>query len=53
MFLKKLRLQHFKCLSDITISFEGEKRDLRKWTLILGENGTGKSNLLKAIALIT
>ncbi|MBL7807672.1 MAG: ATP-binding protein, partial [Saprospiraceae bacterium] len=38
---------------DITISFEGEKRDLRKWTLILGENGTGKSNLLKAIALIT
>jgi predicted ATPase len=53
MFLKKLVLKNFKCLSDFEISFEAKKSSNRKWTLILGENGTGKSNLLKAIALIT
>lgn len=53
MFLKRLRLQNFKCLSDIDLSFETDKGAVRKWTLVLGENGTGKSNLLKAVALIT
>ena len=53
MFLKKIRLQNFKCLSDIELSFEKTVQLNRKWTLILGENGTGKSNALKAIALVT
>ncbi len=53
MFLKKLSLQNFKCLSSIELSFEKNKIANRKWTLILGENGTGKSNLLKSIALLT
>lgn len=53
MFLKKIHIQNFKCLADIELSFEKNKSANRKWTLILGENGTGKSNLLKAIALVT
>jgi len=53
MFLKKIKLTNFKCLSDISLSFEKDKKSNRKWTLILGENGTGKSNILKAIALVT
>ena len=53
MFLKEITIQNFKCLEDITLSFEMGDRRNRKWTLILGENGTGKSNLLKAIALVT
>ena len=53
MFLKKIRLQNFKCLADIELSFEKTKNQNRQWTLILGENGTGKSNVLKAIALVT
>jgi len=53
MFLKKIHIQNFKCLADIELSFEKNKSTNRKWTLILGENGTGKSNLLKAIALVT
>ncbi len=53
MFLKKLSLLNFKCLSNIELSFEKTKTENRKWTLILGENGTGKSNILKAIALVT
>lgn len=53
MFLKSITLHNFKCLSDIELSFEKNKASNRRWTLILGENGTGKSNLLKAIALVT
>jgi predicted ATP-binding protein involved in virulence len=53
MFLKKLTLNNFKCLSNIELSFEKTKTSNRKWTLILGENGTGKSNILKSIALVT
>lgn len=53
MFLKEIKLKNFKCLSDISLSFEKDKKSNRKWTLILGENGTGKSNILKAIALVT
>ncbi|MFP5040530.1 AAA family ATPase [Parasediminibacterium sp. JCM 36343] len=53
MFLKKLTLHNFKCLSNIELSFEKTQTTNRKWTLILGENGTGKSNILKSIALVT
>lgn len=53
MFLRKLTLNNFKCLSNIELSFENTKSTNRKWTLILGENGTGKSNILKSIALVT
>lgn len=53
MFLKSISLNNVKCFSDIALSFESENGDIRKWTLLLAENGTGKSTLLKAIALVT
>lgn len=53
MFLRKLTLQNFKCFSKLELDFEQTPTRNRQWTLLLGENGTGKSNLLKAIALIT
>ena len=53
MFLKSIRLINAKCFSDITLSFTDEDNDIRPWTLLLAENGTGKSTLLKAIALAT
>ena len=53
MFLKSIHLNNVKCFSDITLSFEDEDGDIRKRTLLLAENGMGKSTLLKAIALIT
>jgi hypothetical protein len=44
-----------KCFDDLYLSFEAEMQagSIRQWTLLLGENGTGKSTLLKAIALVT
>ena len=53
MFLKEIKLKNFRCFNDLTISFIQEGGGIRKWTILLGENGSGKSNLLKGIALIT
>ena len=53
MFLKSIHLKNVKCFSDIALSFEDENGGIRKWTLLLAENGMGKSTLLKAIALVT
>lgn len=56
MFLKEIHLKNFKCHSDLYLNFEslGTRRmPIRKTTFLLGENGTGKSALLKAIALVT
>lgn len=53
MFLKEIHIQNFKGFDDLRFSFVNEKGEMRKHTILLGENGTGKSNLLKAIALVT
>ncbi len=53
MFLRQLTLHNFKCLTKLELDFGATPTKNRQWTLLLGENGTGKSNLLKAIALIT
>ena len=53
MFLKNIHIHNFRCLNDIKLSFNEDNGRIRKTTLILGENGTGKSNFIKAIAIIT
>ncbi|MEZ5329028.1 MAG: AAA family ATPase [Verrucomicrobiales bacterium] len=66
MFLKRIRLQNVRCFTDCEIDFSQSGDSMegngssqssqvgnRKWTIILGENGTGKSTLLKACALVT
>lgn len=54
MFLKEIHLKNFRNLDSLSLSFDKQdmKNSVRKWTVILGENGTGKSGILKAIALI-
>ena len=53
MFLKRVRLRGFRQFTDFEMSFEEGDKQNRKHTLILGSNASGKSNLLKAIALVT
>jgi recombinational DNA repair ATPase RecF len=53
MFLKSVKLTNFRCFDKLELSFSDEGDQIRKRTLLLGENGTGKTNLLKAIALVT
>ena len=57
MFLESIQLKNFRSIRELEISFEtpldeqGES-EIRKWTLLLGQNGVGKSSLLKAIGLL-
>lgn len=58
MFLKSIKLKNFRCFSNHELSFVDDdlgnnKKNIRKTTILLGDNGTGKSNLLKAIGLVT
>lgn len=57
MFLRSLSIRNLRSIGDLSISFEArdekEKLITRKQTLLLGQNGTGKSSLLRAIALLT
>ena len=52
MFIKRLQLKNFRGFVELDLDFS-ETNANRNRTLILGENGTGKSNILKAIALVT
>ena len=55
MFLKSIKLENFRCFSNHELSFVDDDlgNSIRKTTILLGDNGTGKSNLLKAIGLVT
>lgn len=50
--LRRLSLQHVRSIEDLNLSFECDDGTVRKWTILLGENGTGKSTVLRAIALL-
>lgn len=52
MYLKSIRLKNIRCFKDVEIDFDLDGGDNRKWTVLLGENGTGKSTILKSIALL-
>lgn len=45
MYISKLKIQNYRNFADFEI-------DLRPFTLIIGENNTGKTNLLNALGLI-
>jgi len=62
VFIESIELHNFKCFSDLTINFdpgqnhasmleEIEDKINEPWILFLGENGVGKSSLLKAFTI--
>jgi DNA repair exonuclease SbcCD ATPase subunit len=50
MFLRQLRMQDVRSIRDLSLSFISGNEG-RKWTYLLGENGTGKSSVLRSVAL--
>lgn len=52
MFFRKVKIRNVRSIRDIELSFLNEKGEIRPWTLLLGENGTGKSTILRSIALL-
>ena len=51
MFLRRLRLSNLRSIELLDMSFETADGLTRPWTFLLGENGAGKSTVLRAIAL--
>jgi energy-coupling factor transporter ATP-binding protein EcfA2 len=51
MFLQHITLKNIRSIEHLHLSLEHEGA-LRRWTFLLGENGTGKTTLLRAAALI-
>ncbi len=53
MFVRSLRLKNFRCFEELQLDFHKMGNQNRERTIILGANGTGKSNILKSLALVT
>ncbi len=59
VYIEKIVLNNFKCFTDLTIDFSNDEFDSNSktelltepWLLFLGENGVGKSSILKAITI--
>jgi energy-coupling factor transporter ATP-binding protein EcfA2 len=51
MFLNHITLENVRSIERLHLSLEQDSAP-RKWTFLLGENGTGKTTLLRAVALI-
>lgn len=55
VYLESLELKNFKCFDELKIQFAKESSDnldgFQPWLLFLGENGVGKSSVLKAISI--
>lgn len=53
VYILKLDLENIRCFGEkATLDLSDGKGHWKKWTIILGNNGTGKTTLLKAIALL-
>lgn len=53
MFLKSLVLENVRCFENLSLDFSEPEESIRRWTIVIGENGTGKSTILRAAALVT
>ena len=51
MKISKLRLKNIKCFEDIELSFEDGRGGVKNWSLIVGDNGQGKTTILRSLAV--
>jgi predicted ATPase len=52
VFLQRIVLEDLRSIEYLDLSLHDEARRPRPWTLLLGENGTGKTTLLRAVSLV-
>lgn len=50
MKISKLKLRNIKCFKDIELSFEDNEGGVKSWSLIVGDNGQGKTTILRSLA---
>jgi AAA domain, putative AbiEii toxin, Type IV TA system/AAA domain len=49
--LESMEVRNFRAIEHVALQFREPLSDREPWLLLLGENGVGKSSLLKAVAL--
>ncbi len=52
MKIESFSIQHYKCIKDLAVDCRGADGEIKQWTVLLGENNTGKTNVLRALALL-
>jgi predicted ATPase len=54
VFLKELTVTNIRSIAELSLQFDGsaDDNDNRKWTFLIGENGMGKSTILRSVALL-
>jgi energy-coupling factor transporter ATP-binding protein EcfA2 len=52
MFLRSLELENIRSIQRLELDFGSGEEGVRRWTLFIGQNGTGKSTILRSIGLI-
>ncbi len=50
-YISHIRLSNIKCFEKVEIALSLPTQDNASWTLLLGDNGTGKTSLLRCIAM--
>ncbi len=50
MYITKIRLERVRCFNDVEIDLTSDG-DVKKWLVIVGNNGVGKTTLLSSIAM--
>ena len=51
-YIARIHLTNIRCFADtVTIDLYQPSRDNASWTLLLGDNGTGKTSILRSIAM--
>jgi len=51
MYIHKLKVQNLRRLKNLSLNFTQSDGSPRMWTVLIGENGTGKTSILQAISL--
>jgi hypothetical protein len=49
--IERVRIRNFRPIRDLDLDFSGSTSEQGPWRVLLGENGSGKSSVLQAIAL--
>lgn len=52
MFLRGLTIKNVRSIREAALDFTTSEGSLRRWTMLLGENGCGKSTVLRSAALV-
>ncbi len=50
MKISNLKIKNIKCFKEVNIPFENEAGNIKNWSLIVGNNGDGKTTILRCLA---